>query len=444
MSIVRVEKNRDFTTVANRPFRDRRMSFDARGLLAFLLTKPDDWEVDTDNLINESPNAKRDKILALLKELEVFGHLWRDRKTGEGGQWEWETIIYESSSLNPHFDPESVPPYPEIPATGDSKTRKKTTKTVRARPSSPEAGKPAMVGGSSRPGKAGMASDETGAKTSGAGDGSTDSPELDAPDLEMPGRANPVVLRKMGLEEILNEERTDEEILTFVESEPRLSRADSGRVAFRFWQIHLEHPQAIFNPKRQRAVDDRLREGYSLARIVNAIRGCKLTPHNMGENERHTKFDGFDLICRDGEHIERFEAKAAKIDQARRARALAQFNGQATGAHPAPAPSSAPNDEPLSETEIEKYAEDFHKATTTGKYNRAQIESMFRAAMPAEDWPKVWEAVDRRKSEGTRTEEESRRAATSRREHEGEEGSTWSSAGEVLAGKEEQGEKRDA
>jgi hypothetical protein len=76
---------------------------------------------------------------------------------------------------------------------------------------------------------------------------------------------------------------------------------------FEHWRRVMDHPQARLNAKRRRAVEARLREGYSEQRIIQAIDGCALTPHNMGENERHQRYDDLELICRDGPHVERFE-----------------------------------------------------------------------------------------------------------------------------------------
>lgn len=79
---------------------------------------------------------------------------------------------------------------------------------------------------------------------------------------------------------------------------------------FQFWQEHLDHPKAHFDDKRRKAVAARLRAGYSVDDLILAVRGCKLTPHNMGDNERNTVFDDIELICRDTSHVERFIARA--------------------------------------------------------------------------------------------------------------------------------------
>src|SRR6266404_5784227 len=104
LSIIRIKKKtQNFSVLYNVPFRDRRLSLEARGLLVFLLTKRDNWILKTEALINESPNAGRDKILRILREFKEFGFLHRRKYQAQGGQWEWETVIYESPADNPNF-----------------------------------------------------------------------------------------------------------------------------------------------------------------------------------------------------------------------------------------------------------------------------------------------------------------------------------------------------
>lgn len=80
---------------------------------------------------------------------------------------------------------------------------------------------------------------------------------------------------------------------------------------FQFWKEHLNHPKAHFDDKRRKAVVARLRAGYSVDDLILAVRGCKLTPHNMGQNERQEIYDDLELICRDTSRVERFMARAA-------------------------------------------------------------------------------------------------------------------------------------
>lgn len=81
---------------------------------------------------------------------------------------------------------------------------------------------------------------------------------------------------------------------------------------FKFWQQVMHKPKALLKGKRKRAVEARLGEGYSVERLMAAVEGCARTPFNMGENDRHTPFNDLELICRDGTHVEKFEADAPK------------------------------------------------------------------------------------------------------------------------------------
>lgn len=115
MSIIRVHKTRDYSVIANAGLRDRRLSFAARGVLAYLLTKPDDWTVKSDDLVEQSP-AGRDAIQGYLRELETYGYLVRERRRGEGGRYQWFTEVYESP-VEPKRDfPAKVEPAKDFPA----------------------------------------------------------------------------------------------------------------------------------------------------------------------------------------------------------------------------------------------------------------------------------------------------------------------------------------
>lgn len=99
-----------------------------------------------------------------------------------------------------------------------------------------------------------------------------------------------------------------------------------ARLVFEFWQEHMKHPRANMDDKRGKAIKQRLKDGYTVADLQAAIRGCKLTPFNMGQNERQEVYDGIDLICRDADHVDRFIRRAgvsvptAEDRQAREAR----------------------------------------------------------------------------------------------------------------------------
>ena len=94
MTIIRVEKKDNYSILPNAAINDKRLSLEARGLLVFLLSKPNDWRVNSRALTNISP-AGRDKIRRILRELEQFGYLERRRFQGKDGKFEWESVVRE-------------------------------------------------------------------------------------------------------------------------------------------------------------------------------------------------------------------------------------------------------------------------------------------------------------------------------------------------------------
>jgi hypothetical protein len=91
---------------------------------------------------------------------------------------------------------------------------------------------------------------------------------------------------------------------------PLRSAAAPVRVVFDFWREHLKHPKAVLDSKRERAIAGRLKAGFSVDDLCAAIRGCALTPYNMGQNDQHRIYDDIELICRDAKHVEMFLARA--------------------------------------------------------------------------------------------------------------------------------------
>jgi hypothetical protein len=66
------------------------------------------------------------------------------------------------------------------------------------------------------------------------------------------------------------------------------------------------HERAKPGPKERKLISARLQEGYSPEDLISAINGCHKTPHNLGANERNTKYLGLALIMRDSSQVTRF------------------------------------------------------------------------------------------------------------------------------------------
>ena len=97
MSIIRVNKTKDFTVMSNRHLRDQRISLKAKGLMSQMLALPEDWDYSIAGLaaINKESDAA---IKSALKELKAAGYLVITKKTPdqtESGRFEYIYDLYE-------------------------------------------------------------------------------------------------------------------------------------------------------------------------------------------------------------------------------------------------------------------------------------------------------------------------------------------------------------
>lgn len=107
-----VRHERDYVQVANTTARDSRLSWEARGLLLYLLSLPANWTVRVAHL-KEQGNAGRDAVRRMLRELQSFGYVsgFGQRERDAGGTFGVgaEIRVFESPTLNPAFFPENSP-----------------------------------------------------------------------------------------------------------------------------------------------------------------------------------------------------------------------------------------------------------------------------------------------------------------------------------------------
>lgn len=83
-----------FVMVRNSTARDSRLSFRARGLLTFILSQPDDWTCESDELAEHGTEG-RDAVRTALKELETAGYLTRRKYQDDRGHWRTESTVNE-------------------------------------------------------------------------------------------------------------------------------------------------------------------------------------------------------------------------------------------------------------------------------------------------------------------------------------------------------------
>lgn len=126
MSVIRNRKQNHYVAIDNNVVCDKRLSWGARGLLCYLLSKPADWRVQIDDLIRQSPLG-RDGVRKLMSELQKCGYLVKSRIREEGKFTGICWDVYESPQTEiPVMAPQPEKPAPVNPIhTNKDKTQKK-------------------------------------------------------------------------------------------------------------------------------------------------------------------------------------------------------------------------------------------------------------------------------------------------------------------------------
>lgn len=114
MSTIRVEKNANYSVVSNVPLNDERLSWEARGVIAYLLSKPNNWIIRINDLVRKSP-AGEHIIRRVLKELETAGYIERKRHNDKQGKFYWEQTIYETPKTISGFPTNGASTSGEVP-----------------------------------------------------------------------------------------------------------------------------------------------------------------------------------------------------------------------------------------------------------------------------------------------------------------------------------------
>lgn len=119
MAIIRSKRSKNFSIIDNDILDDERLSFKARGLLSYMLSKPDDWRFYATELAKHSQKDGRDSIGGALKEMEKFGYLKRTQKrslNGRFGDQDW--LLLDTPAFSPQTGfPETVFPETVFPET---------------------------------------------------------------------------------------------------------------------------------------------------------------------------------------------------------------------------------------------------------------------------------------------------------------------------------------
>jgi hypothetical protein len=95
-TIIRAAHDRDnpYFIMRRDAAQDDSLTFESRGLLAYVLSKSDNWKVRLRDLMREG-DVGLYVIRRLLRELERAGYLTRERTRSSGGRFDWLVTIHE-------------------------------------------------------------------------------------------------------------------------------------------------------------------------------------------------------------------------------------------------------------------------------------------------------------------------------------------------------------
>lgn len=117
MSIIRVkkDKNNPYLIMNKTCLNDSRLSLRAKGLLCFLLSKPDNWYINTREIVSSSSNGIQ-SVWSTIKELVKFGYMYKHRfRSGNGAFHSYNYLVYERPE-SPYLIKTTTSPHSHYPS----------------------------------------------------------------------------------------------------------------------------------------------------------------------------------------------------------------------------------------------------------------------------------------------------------------------------------------
>lgn len=134
--IKKKQKNTNFTIIDNAVLTNSHLSFRARGILAMLLTLPEDWVVRKGWLYTQSAGEGRQAIDSAWKELTVHHHVQLRRLNEAGtGRLRHEIVVSEVPLTTPPDHDETTPATPDhVPSSQQMGNPQAPTSSAQAQP----------------------------------------------------------------------------------------------------------------------------------------------------------------------------------------------------------------------------------------------------------------------------------------------------------------------
>ena len=107
MSIIRTKREHNYTVISNKVYEKNQLSWQAMGLLGYLLTKPDNWQVMVAELVNVTKDTKKptgsNGVYNIINELKEKGFISvRKNSDGSTDYTVYDEPIQQSSHENPN------------------------------------------------------------------------------------------------------------------------------------------------------------------------------------------------------------------------------------------------------------------------------------------------------------------------------------------------------
>jgi uncharacterized phage protein (TIGR02220 family) len=98
MGIIRVKKETNYVVMNKTALQDNRLSWKAKGIMAYLLSMPDDWTFYTEELVKHSTDGEA-SFRSGFKELKKYGYVKRYPVRINKQISHWETVVLENPLL---------------------------------------------------------------------------------------------------------------------------------------------------------------------------------------------------------------------------------------------------------------------------------------------------------------------------------------------------------
>ena len=121
MGIFRVEKKDNYVVLDKVFLNDKRLSWQAKGLLAYMLSMPNDWVFRIEDLKNRSSNG-RDSTKSIIKELQQYGYIIKEQERQQGKFSNNRYIVLERPTSPLTENPSTENPSTENPSTENPST----------------------------------------------------------------------------------------------------------------------------------------------------------------------------------------------------------------------------------------------------------------------------------------------------------------------------------